>query len=121
MPGREGSTTNAAIAARVRQRRQHRAARRGRDAPGRTRADAPAATRDLRAVTARIERAVPGARTASFASTGDRAFVSRDGRTTFVVAYPPARARQLRTEPERRAGRARRARAARRSPAPRCT
>jgi RND superfamily putative drug exporter len=28
-------------------------------------------------------------RVASFASTGNRAFVSRDGRTTFVLAYPP--------------------------------
>ena len=37
----------------------------------------------------RIAAAVPHARIASYASTGDRAFVSRDGRTTFVLAYPP--------------------------------
>jgi RND superfamily putative drug exporter len=36
-------------------------------------------------VASRIERAVPHARVASFASTGDRAFVSADGHTTFVV------------------------------------
>jgi putative drug exporter of the RND superfamily len=40
-------------------------------------------------VSRRIAAAVPHARIASYASTGDRAFVSRDGRTTFVVAYPP--------------------------------
>lgn len=37
----------------------------------------------------RIQAAAPAARVASYASTGDRAFVSRDGRTTFVVIYPP--------------------------------
>src|SRR5919197_219679 len=44
--------------------------------------------RELDRVEARIERAVPRVRVASYASTGDRAFVSRDGRTTFVLAYP---------------------------------
>ncbi len=34
--------------------------------------------------------ALPGARTASFLSTGDRAFVSADGRTTFEMIYPVA-------------------------------
>jgi RND superfamily putative drug exporter len=43
----------------------------------------------LAGVSRRIAAAVPHARIASYASTGDRAFVSRDGRTTFVVAYPP--------------------------------
>jgi putative drug exporter of the RND superfamily len=43
----------------------------------------------LTSVSRRIAAAVPHTRIASFASTGDRAFVSRDGRTTFVVAYPP--------------------------------
>jgi RND superfamily putative drug exporter len=37
---------------------------------------------------ARIERAVPRVRVASYASTGDPAFVSADGRTTFLLAYP---------------------------------
>ena len=40
-------------------------------------------------VGSRIAGAVPHSRIASYASTGYRAFVSRDGRTTFVVAYPP--------------------------------
>ena len=30
----------------------------------------------------------PGSRVASYASTGDRAFVSDDGRTTFAIVYP---------------------------------
>jgi putative drug exporter of the RND superfamily len=34
--------------------------------------------------------ALPGARTASWVSTGDRAFVSADGRTTFELIYPVA-------------------------------
>jgi RND superfamily putative drug exporter len=37
----------------------------------------------------RLARALPGVRTASFASTASRAFVSADGRTTFVLAFPP--------------------------------
>jgi RND superfamily putative drug exporter len=50
----------------------------------------PAAVRgDLRRFEQRISRALPGVRLASYASTGDRAFLSADGRTTFVLAYPP--------------------------------
>ncbi|MGH2892528.1 MAG: MMPL family transporter, partial [Solirubrobacteraceae bacterium] len=51
--------------------------------------DSPVVKAGLSSVAARIARVVPHARTASFASTGDRAFVSHDGRTTFVLAYPP--------------------------------
>jgi RND superfamily putative drug exporter len=51
--------------------------------------DSPAVKRDLEQVASRIEHAVPHARVASYASTGDRAFVSRDRRTTFLLAYPP--------------------------------
>ncbi len=40
-------------------------------------------------VEARLRAALPGARTASYVSTGNRAFVSADGHTTFVLAYPP--------------------------------
>ena len=52
-------------------------------------AGSPAVTAALRQVTGRIERAVPGSRAASYATTGDPAFVSRDGRITFVIDYPP--------------------------------
>ena len=44
---------------------------------------------DLAKLDERLEQALPGARLASFASTGDRAFVSEDGRTTFALVYPP--------------------------------
>jgi putative drug exporter of the RND superfamily len=50
--------------------------------------DSPGVQDGLRAVEARLERALPGTRVASYASTHNRAFVSKDGRTTFVVAYP---------------------------------
>ena len=50
---------------------------------------APAVRAELALITARIERAVPHARIASYASTGDRVFVSRDGRTTFLLVYAP--------------------------------
>src|SRR5205085_804686 len=36
----------------------------------------------------RLAKALPGARVASYASTGNKAFVSRDGRTTFALVYP---------------------------------
>ena len=53
---------------------------------GRT-VDSPGVTRQLDAALARVEAALPEARTASYASTGNRAFVSRDGRTTFALVY----------------------------------
>jgi len=51
--------------------------------------DSPAAKDGLRELAARVQQAVPHTRVASFASTGDRAFVSPSGRTTFLLAYPP--------------------------------
>ncbi|HSD77745.1 MAG TPA: MMPL family transporter [Solirubrobacteraceae bacterium] len=50
--------------------------------------DSPGVKAELAAVDARLRRALPQARIASFASTGSRAFVSRDGRTVFALAYP---------------------------------
>ena len=35
------------------------------------------------------DKAVPSSRVAGFGSTGDRAFVSEDGRTAFVYVFPP--------------------------------
>ena len=49
--------------------------------------DAPGVTDELEAALARVEAALPGARLASYASTGDRAFVSEDSRTTFALVY----------------------------------
>jgi len=53
--------------------------------------DSPGITRQLDAALARVEAALPDARTASYASTGDRAFISDDGRTTFALVYIPAK------------------------------
>src|SRR3954467_10324936 len=50
--------------------------------------DSPGVRDDLRRLDARLDRALPGSRIASFASTGDRGFVSDDGRTTFALVYP---------------------------------
>ena len=55
---------------------------------GRT-VDSPGITRQLDAALAKVEAALPEARTASYASTRDRAFVSDDGRTTFALVYIP--------------------------------
>jgi putative drug exporter of the RND superfamily len=52
-------------------------------------AGSPTVTAALRAVTGRIEQAVPGSRVASYATTGESGFVAGDGRTTFVIDYPP--------------------------------
>jgi RND superfamily putative drug exporter len=53
--------------------------------PGSRAADARA---DLRRLERDLERALPGSRVASYGSTGERAYVSDDGRTTFALAYP---------------------------------
>src|ERR1039457_2632348 len=49
----------------------------------------PKVQAELRAVQARIEQTLPGSRVASDASTHNSAFVSKDGRMTFIVVYPP--------------------------------
>jgi RND superfamily putative drug exporter len=53
--------------------------------------DSPGITRQLDAALARVQAKLPHSRTASYASTGDRAFVSDDGRTTFALVYIPAK------------------------------
>ncbi|MCP9487303.1 MAG: MMPL family transporter [Gaiellaceae bacterium MAG52_C11] len=58
--------------------------------PGRT-VDSPGVGEQLDAALAKVEAALPGAMTASYASTRDRAFVSEDGRTTFALVYIPAK------------------------------
>jgi RND superfamily putative drug exporter len=90
VPGREGYETNVAIA-------KHYRGTGGDTAPllpvvtlpaGKT-VDSAGVRGDLRAIDARLQRALPRARVSSYASTGNRGFVSADGRTTFAVAYPP--------------------------------
>jgi RND superfamily putative drug exporter len=43
---------------------------------------------DLRRLEGELARALPGARIASYGSTGERAYVSADGRTTFAIVHP---------------------------------
>jgi RND superfamily putative drug exporter len=51
--------------------------------------DSPGVRADLRKVEDAAAKAVPGSRVAGFGSTGDRAFVSQDGRTTFAYVFVP--------------------------------
>ena len=53
--------------------------------------DSPGVRAELDAALAKVEAALPESISASFASTGDRAFVSDDGRTTFALVYIPAK------------------------------
>jgi RND superfamily putative drug exporter len=89
VPGRDGYETNVQIA-------KHYSGTGGEHPPlvpvvtlpaGKT-VDSPGVRRQLSDLDARLERSLPQARVASFASTGDRGFVSPDGRTTFAVVHP---------------------------------
>jgi RND superfamily putative drug exporter len=89
VPGREGWQTNVAIAERYR-------GTGGDSSPlipvitlprGETVAS-PGVRADLARLDARVRKALPGARIASYASTGDDAFVAHDRRTTFALLYP---------------------------------
>ena len=89
VPGREGYETNAAITRSF--------GNGGNGAPIVTVVAIPVhenvRSRSVRAaleqIDARVAAAVPRARSASYASTGSRAFVSADGKTTFVLTYAP--------------------------------
>jgi len=59
--------------------------------PAGTTVDSPGVRDELDAALAKIEAALPDAISASYASTGDRAFVSDDRRTTFGLVYIPAK------------------------------
>src|SRR5947209_986044 len=88
-PGREGFVTNSRI-----QSLYHQGGRNAALVPvvslsADQSVSSPAVRRGLLAVESRLRAAIPGSRTASYADTGNRAFVSADGRTTFVLAYPP--------------------------------
>jgi putative drug exporter of the RND superfamily len=89
VPGREGYETNAAITREFGNGGNSAPIVAVVTLPAHSSVAAPAARSALREIDARITAAVPSARIASYASTGDRAFVSANGRTTFVLAYPP--------------------------------
>src|SRR3954471_23535487 len=89
VPGREGWATNVAIAQRYR----------GTGGtsqpllpvvtlPWGTTVSSPGVRAALARIDGRLRRALPGARIASYASTGDPALVSEDQRTTFALVYP---------------------------------
>ena len=60
----------------------------------------PGVRADLGQIDARLRRALPGARIASYASTGSSAFASADGRTVFTLVYPrPAAGAQFGENP----------------------
>ncbi|MGH2847035.1 MAG: MMPL family transporter, partial [Thermoleophilaceae bacterium] len=89
VPNKEGWETNVAIAERYR-------GTGGDAAPlvpvvtlpqGKTVAS-PGIRAELARIDARLTSALPAARLASYASTGDRALVSDDGRTAFAVIHP---------------------------------
>ncbi len=50
--------------------------------------DSPQVKSDLTKLDTQLAKTLPGSRVASYASTGDKAFVSDDGRTTFAIVYP---------------------------------
>jgi RND superfamily putative drug exporter len=56
--------------------------------PKGTRADSPQVRAELAKVDRSLERALPNSRLASYASTGDKTFLSKDGRTAFAIVYP---------------------------------
>jgi RND superfamily putative drug exporter len=57
--------------------------------PAGTTVDSPGVGDELETLFADVQAAAPNARIASYASTGDRAFVSADGRTTFGLVFVP--------------------------------
>jgi putative drug exporter of the RND superfamily len=89
VPGKEGWETNVDIAERYQ-------GTGGDTAPlvpvvtlgGDVTVDSPDVRADLKQIDARLDEALPSSRIASYASTGDEAFVSGDRRTTFAVVYP---------------------------------
>ena len=57
--------------------------------PDGTTVDSPEVREELDALFAEVQAAAPAARIASYASTGDRAFVADDGQTTFAFIFTP--------------------------------
>ncbi len=61
----------------------------------------PSVRAELAAVEAKLADTLPGSRIAGYASTGSTTFVSPDGHTTFIVAYPrPDKNQQFGNNPE---------------------
>jgi putative drug exporter of the RND superfamily len=56
--------------------------------PQRQSVDSPQVKQGLTKLDDSLAKALPGSRVASYASTGNKAFVSDDGKTTFAIVYP---------------------------------
>ena len=84
VPGREGFETNEAILERYGVDTLTDAIVPVAEVPG----GAEAARAELAAAEEALREALPGAVVAGFGSTGDEAFLSDDGRTAFLLAYP---------------------------------
>ncbi len=89
VPGREGFQTNQRIAQIYHQGGQYAPLVPVVTLPAGTSVSSPAVRAGLLGIESKLRAAIPGLRTASYADTGNRGFVSTDGRTTFVLAYPP--------------------------------
>jgi len=89
VPGREGFTTNARILKTYDGGGNNAPLVPVVTLPAGVSASSPAVRSGLERIESKLRQAIPGTRTVSYADTGDKAFLSSDGRTTFVLAYPP--------------------------------
>jgi RND superfamily putative drug exporter len=89
VPGKEGWKTNEQIAREYRSGGENAALIPVVTLPAGKTVDSPGVRSDLARIDRTVTQTLPGTRLASYASTGDHAFVSRDGRTVFTLAYPP--------------------------------
>jgi putative drug exporter of the RND superfamily len=89
VPGREGFETNREIAALYGNGGNAAPIVPVVTLPEGTTVASPGVTEQLDAALDRVQAALPAARIASYASTGDRTFVSDDGRTTYALVYIP--------------------------------
>jgi putative drug exporter of the RND superfamily len=88
LPGQPAYETNAAIAAEFGSGGDNPPLVTVVRLPPGTTVDSPGVRGQLASAFGRAAAALPGARTASWASTGDRAFISADRRTAFELLYP---------------------------------
>ena len=89
LPGREGSDTSAAILRTYGNGGENPPLVPVVTLPDGATVDSPGVKDELAAIFAKVQSTAPAARVASYASTGDRAFVSKDGRTTFGLIFTP--------------------------------
>ena len=89
VPGREGFATNDRILATYGNGGEAAPVVMVVRLPRGTTVDSPGIKDEIGRVDARVEARAAGVRLASYASTGDRGFVSADGRTTYTIVFSP--------------------------------